>query len=73
MAKQSAANQTINIDDLSDLSRVGRKVVCQLYGGISHDTLERRVKAGLIPRPIKDGGHFNMWIVGELRQALNSR
>lgn len=55
-------------DDLPNCARAALPVVCELYDA-SPATVWRRVKAGLIPSPIKEGGSTR-WIVGDLRLAL---
>ncbi len=56
-------------DSLPDSARVRLPVVCALFG-ISPATCWRRVKAGLMPAPHKQGG-TTFWIVGDVRKALN--
>ncbi|RRS03316.1 transcriptional regulator [Aquabacterium soli] len=53
---------------MPDCARVPEAVVCALYD-ISRDTAWVRVKAGLIPAPIKQG-NTTRWVVGDLRAAL---
>jgi predicted DNA-binding transcriptional regulator AlpA len=55
-------------DKWPDMARASLPVVCQLYDA-APATVWRRVKAGLIPAPIKDGASTR-WIVGDLRRAL---
>lgn len=57
-------------ESLPDSARASLHVVCALYS-VSDETVRRRVKAGLIPAPIKEGGR-NRWIVGDLRKALDA-
>lgn len=57
-----------NFDDRSAFARVALPEVCDLFG-ISPATVWRRVKQGLIPAPIKEGG-TTRWLVGDLRRAL---
>ncbi len=55
-------------DTLPDLARASLPLVCSLYD-VGPATVWRRVKSGLIPQPIKEGGSTR-WIVGDLRKAL---
>jgi hypothetical protein len=57
-----------NFEDLPDTARVSAAVPRGLWD-ISETTLRRRVAAGIIPAPVKDG-RDRRWIVGELRAAL---
>lgn len=57
-----------DFDKLPDSARAPLPVVCGLYAA-SPATVWRRVKSGLIPAPVKEGGSTR-WIVGDLRRAL---
>lgn len=57
-----------NFDRLPDSARVALPVVCALFS-ISPATAWRRVKSGLLPPTVKEGGSTR-WVVGELRRAL---
>jgi predicted DNA-binding transcriptional regulator AlpA len=57
-----------HFEKLPDLALVNLPVLCTLYTA-SRATIWRRVKAGLIPAPVKDG-RSTRWIVGDLRRAL---
>lgn len=57
-----------DFDKLPDCARVPEAVVCALFS-VSRDTAWVRVKAGLIPAPIKQG-NTTRWVVGDLRAAL---
>jgi predicted DNA-binding transcriptional regulator AlpA len=61
----------IDFDDLPATARASLPVVCKLWD-ISPATAWRRVGAGLIPKPIKEGGSTR-WLVGELRNALGQK
>lgn len=56
-------------DSLPDVARVRLPVVCSLFA-ISAPTVWRRVKAGALPRPMKDGA-ATVWQVGQLRAKLH--
>lgn len=68
MAQKPKAVDLSGFDSLPDNARAPLPVVCALYS-VSDETVRRRVKAGLIPAPIKEGGSTR-WIVGDLRKAL---
>jgi hypothetical protein len=58
------------LPDDDDALVVG-KVVDAAYGGQSTVTRWRRIKAGIIPAPIKlPGSHLNYWKAGWIRAAL---
>lgn len=68
--------KTVEIDDAlrrfqltPDDARVRRPVVRVLFGGICDRTLDTRMAAGLIPRPVHDNP-YEGWRVGDLRRAL---
>ncbi|MDR5770873.1 MULTISPECIES: transcriptional regulator [unclassified Caballeronia] len=58
----------INFKSMPDEARVPDYVVAAILG-ISRATLHRRVRAGLIPAPERQG-HTSRWIVGTVRAAL---
>jgi hypothetical protein len=61
----------LDFSTLPDDALIRAPHVRQLFGGISQDTLERRVRAGLIPAPQKmPGSRINVWPVGPVRAAL---
>lgn len=68
MAKTATRPDLSDFDSLPDSARAALPVVCALYS-VSGETVRRRIKAGLIPAPIREGGS-NRWIVGDLRKAL---
>jgi len=68
MAKKTPQPALTGFDDLPDCARAALPVVCKLYDA-APATVWRRVKAGLIPAPIKEGGSTR-WVVGDLRRAL---
>lgn len=68
MASKAFAPDLKGFNDLPDDARASLPVVCRLYD-IAPATVWRRVKAGLIPAPIKDGASTR-WLVGQLRVAL---
>lgn len=57
-----------NFDDFPDATRVRLPVVCLLFAA-SPATVWRRVGAGKLPAPRKDG-RITYWTAGELRAAL---
>lgn len=57
-----------NFDHAPDDARVRLPVVAALFG-YSPATVWRRVKAGSLPAPRKDG-RITFWLAGELRAAL---
>ncbi|MDP9153942.1 MAG: helix-turn-helix domain-containing protein [Pseudomonadota bacterium] len=57
-------------DDLPDVARVRIPVVAALLS-VGTRTVHRRVDAGEIPQPIKQGGVLT-WRVGDLRSALGA-
>lgn len=67
MAKNSLPG-LVDFDRLPDAARAPLPVVCGLYN-VSPATVWRRVKSGLIPPPVKEGG-TTRWVVGDLRAAL---
>jgi predicted DNA-binding transcriptional regulator AlpA len=69
--KRAASPPPITIrdfDSLPDVARVALPLVSQIYG-VSGPTVWRRVRAGLIPAPVREGGSTR-WIVGDLRAKL---
>ena len=66
--KKSALSGLTHFDNLPDSARAPLPVVCGLFS-ISPATAWRRVKSGLLPAPIREGGSTR-WIVGDLRRAL---
>lgn len=57
-----------SFNDAPDDARVRLNTVTALFG-VSGNTVWRRVKAGLIPKPHKDVG-ATYWKAGELKRAL---
>lgn len=60
-----------DFDQLPDSANVRLPVVQALFA-CSDETIRRRVKAGLLPKPRKLGPRVTAWNVGELRQALQA-
>ena len=60
---------TRHFDDLPDSAYV-RKPTVRAILGISSSTIDRRVRAGLLPEPKSLGGQVRGWRVGELREAM---
>jgi hypothetical protein len=69
MGKKTLKPDLAGFDDLPDCARAALPVVCKLYDA-APATVWRRVKAGLIPAPVKEGGSTR-WVVGDLRRALS--
>lgn len=66
--KKSSLPGLAEFDNLPDSARAPLPLVCGLFS-ISPATAWRRVKSGLLPSPIREGG-ATRWIVGDLRKAL---
>jgi predicted DNA-binding transcriptional regulator AlpA len=62
----------INFDSLPATGRVRLPVVVAMTMS-SAPTVWRRVKEGLLPRPMKDGVSGASWNVGELRAAIGAK
>lgn len=60
-----------NFEHLPDTAFVREPVVRGLYG-ISHATVWRWVKAGIIPQPVKLSSKSTGWRVSDLRAALRA-
>ncbi len=58
-----------NFDTAPDSALVKSDFVMQINGGISRATLDRRIKDGVIPKPVI-ANRVRYWKVGELREAL---
>lgn len=56
--------------DAPDDARVRTNLVTALFG-VSEKTIRRRVEAGLMPAPFKDGG-VTYWRAADIRRALAS-
>lgn len=63
-----AADRLAAFEKAPHYARTSLPTVCALYD-IGPATVWRRVKAGLIPAPLKEGG-CTRWLVGDLREAL---
>lgn len=64
-----SATALAEFDSLPDAAHVRLPVVRALYA-CGEETVRRRVKAGVIPKPRKLGPRVTAWNVGELRAAL---
>jgi predicted DNA-binding transcriptional regulator AlpA len=71
MAKLVSRPELADFDNLPDSARAPLPIVCGLFS-ISPATAWRRVSAGLLPTPIKEG-NTTRWVVGDLRKALAKR
>lgn len=71
--QQNAMNAVAlrDFDHLPDSANVRLPVVQALFA-CSDETIRRRVKAGLLPKPRKLGPRVTAWNVGELRLALQA-
>lgn len=58
-----------HFDALPDNARVRKPGVRELFG-YSNATIYRRIQAGHLPPPRKDG-HISYWLAGELRAKLS--
>lgn len=58
-----------NFDGFPYNARIRLPVVRALFG-ISAPTVWRRVRAGRLPSPRKDGPSVTYWLAGELREKL---
>ncbi|CAN7471041.1 helix-turn-helix transcriptional regulator [Paraburkholderia hospita] len=65
---QRHSGSVAGFDAKPDIARVRINDVADLLS-CSVSTVHRRVKSGLIPQPIKEGGVL-VWRVGDLRRAL---
>lgn len=59
-----------NFDSLPDSAHVRVRVVAELWGGVTPQTIWRNAKKGLIPAPKKLTPAITAWNVGELRASL---
>jgi len=48
-----------------------RKEVCRFFGGINPATLYRKIRQGVLPKPVKIGGS-SRWLLSECQEALQS-
>jgi len=75
MSHKALAGQQLpefeNFDRLPDAGYVKQRVVQALFA-CSAATLWRRIRAGLIPAPIRLSSRSNGWNVGNLREALTT-
>jgi predicted DNA-binding transcriptional regulator AlpA len=56
--------------DVLPASAYVKRVVVQALCSCSDEQVDRLVKAGRLPRPIKISSRVNVWRVGDLRDAL---
>jgi predicted DNA-binding transcriptional regulator AlpA len=66
-AQLAATIQTF--DDLPDAAQVRSAVFCKLLD-CSRATLWRRVAAGSVPKPMREGPNVARWRVGDIRKHL---
>jgi predicted DNA-binding transcriptional regulator AlpA len=69
-ADQRLSRKLKQFDDLPDGALVDAKVVCAMRDR-SPSSLQRDVKAGRFPPPIKTGPNSVRWRVGDVRHDLN--
>lgn len=69
--RQRERQALYDFDKLPGCALVPESVVCALYT-LSRDTVWTRVKAGLIPAPLKQG-NTTRWVVADLRAALANK
>ena len=51
------------------MNLLNRKEVCHYFGGINPATLYRKIRQGVLPRPVKIGGR---WLRTECEAALQA-
>ncbi|WP_429497449.1 helix-turn-helix transcriptional regulator [Robbsia andropogonis] len=68
MTTHSHSVSATAVDQRPDWARVRINVVADLLA-CSESTVRRRIRAGVIPQPIKEGGTL-VWRIGDLRRAL---
>lgn len=66
---QQTAAAITDFDRLPDSAFVRLPVVQALFS-CSDETVRRRVKAGVLPAPVKLGARTTAWRVGDLRKTL---
>ena len=59
---------SVDIDSKPDIARVRIDTVAALLA-CSTSTVRRRIRAGTVPAPLREGGAL-VWRVGDLRRAL---
>jgi predicted DNA-binding transcriptional regulator AlpA len=59
-----------SFEHLPDSAFVRERVVRSLFGNVSHSTVWRFVKQGIIPAPRKLSVGVSVWCVADLRAAL---
>jgi len=68
---QSIPDALRHFDDLPDSAFVRLPIVKALFGGRSHASIYRDVRAGRLPAPIALGPRSSGWNVGSLRKVLS--
>ncbi|WP_025096570.1 hypothetical protein [Burkholderia sp. A1] len=63
-----SAPSNVDIDGKPDIARVRIETVAALLA-CSTSTVRRRIRAGTVPQPLREGGAL-VWRVGDLRRAL---
>jgi predicted DNA-binding transcriptional regulator AlpA len=53
------------------MNLLNRKEVCRFFGGINPATLYRKIRQGLLPKPVKIGGS-SRWLRAECEAALQA-
>jgi predicted DNA-binding transcriptional regulator AlpA len=53
------------------MNLLNRKEVCHYFGGINPATLYRKIRQGVLPKPVKIGGS-SRWLLSECEAALKS-
>lgn len=71
MAQKTIPPALAAFDTLPDSALIDVRVYALLLG-CSDNTVWRRVKAGLLPAPIRVSSQQTRWRVGEVRKALAS-
>ncbi|NVE22370.1 helix-turn-helix transcriptional regulator [Burkholderia glumae] len=67
-SQSTPSNVDIDIDGKPDIARVRIETVAALLA-CSTSTVRRRIRAGTVPPPLREGGAL-VWRVGDLRRAL---
>lgn len=68
---QSIPDALRHFDALPDSAFVRLPIVKALFGGRSHASIYRDVKAGRLPAPVALGPRCSGWNVGSLRKILS--
>jgi predicted DNA-binding transcriptional regulator AlpA len=53
------------------MNLLNRNEVCRFFGGINPATLYRKIRQGVLPKPVKIGGS-SRWLLSECEAALQA-